>query len=235
MLNSCSQYRYPTEIISHAVWLYYRFALSFRDVEKILATRGIIVSYGAVRQWCLKCGQQYANTIRYNHRKLGDTWFLEEILINFNGVRHYLWRAVDQDGEVLDILVQKHRDQRAAKRFFRKLLKGMRYSPRVIVTKKLSRYSTARKKLMPDVLHWQREWVNSRTVVSHQPKRKRERHMRRFKSQVHTQRFLSAHGPIINLFRVGHNHIKESHFRLFHYRVFNIWGEMTYPKLPALS
>ncbi len=124
--NPYSGYRYPAEIISHGVWLYFRFALGYRDVEEILAVRGVAVSYETVRQWCLKFGQKFAKGIRRRQPRPGDTWFLDEVFITINGERHYLWRAVDQDGDVLDILVQKHRDKRAAKRFFRKLLKGLR-------------------------------------------------------------------------------------------------------------
>ncbi len=156
--NPYSGYRYPGEIISHAVWLYFRFALSYRDVEEILAARGIVVTYEAVRQWCLKFGQGYANKIRHRQGKLGDTWFLDEVFIKIQGELHYLWRAVDQDGDVLEILVQKHCDKRAAKRFLRKLLKGMRYSPRVIVTDKLRSYGAAKKEIIPDVVHRQGKW-----------------------------------------------------------------------------
>ena len=168
-LNPYSGYRYPAEIISHAVWLYFRFTLSFRDVEEILAARGVVVTYEAVRQWCLKFGQDYANKIRHRQGKDGDTWFLDEVFIKIQGELLYLWRAVDQDGDVLDILVQKHRDRRAAKRFFRKLLKGMRYSPRVIVTDKLRSYGAAKREIMPDVMHRQGKWENNRAEVSHQP------------------------------------------------------------------
>ena len=201
--NPYSGYRYPAEIISHGVWLYFRFALSYRDVEEILAARGIVVTYEAVRQWCLKFGQQYANRLRRQRGRLGDTWYMDEVFVTINGERHYLWRAVDQGGDVLDILVQKHRDRKAAKRFFRKLLKGMCYSPRAIVTDKLRSYGAARKEIMPGVMHWQDKWQNNRAENSHQPTRQRERQMRRFKSPGQAQRFLSAHGPINNLFRVG--------------------------------
>jgi len=226
-LNPYSGYRYPAEIISHAVWLYFRFALSFRDVEEILAARGIVVSYEAVRQWCLKFGQGYANKIRHRQGNLGDTWFLDEVFIAINGERHYLWRAVDQDGDVLDILVQKHRDKRAAKCFFRKLLKGMRYAPRVIVTDKLRSYGAAKKEIMPDVVHRQGKWENNRAGVSHEPTRQRERQMRRFKSACHAQRFLSAQGPINNLFRVSRHLLKAKHYRLFRDRAFDTWSEVT--------
>ncbi len=135
--NPYSGYRYPADIISHVVWLYFRFALSFHNIEELLAARGISVTYEAVRQWCLKFGQQFANEIRHRNGRPGDTWFMDEVFVTINGERHYLWRAVDQDGDVLDILVQKHRDKRAAKQFFRELLKGLRYAPRRIVTDKL--------------------------------------------------------------------------------------------------
>ncbi len=198
--NPYSGYRYLAEIISHSVWLYFRFALSFRGVEEILAARGIVVTYKAIRQWCLKFGQGYANKIRHQQGTLGDTWFLDEVFIKIQGELHYLWRAVDQDGDVLDILVQKHRDKCAAKRFFCKLLKGMRYSPRMVVTDKLRSYGAAKKEIIPDVEHKQGKWENNRAEISHQPTRQRERQMRKFKSACHAQRFLSAHGPINNLF-----------------------------------
>ena len=124
--NPYAGYRYPAEIISHTVWLYFRFTLSYRDVEEILAARGIIVTYETVRQWCLKFGQNFANELRRRAPQRGDKWHLDEVYLSINGRWYYLWRAVDQDGYVLDILVQPRRDKRAAKRFFRKLLKGLR-------------------------------------------------------------------------------------------------------------
>jgi putative transposase len=145
-------YRYPAEIISHAVWLYFRFTLSFRDIEELLAARGIVITYETVRQWCLKFSQSFANEIRRRQGRPGDTWFLDEVFSTINGKRHYLWRAVDQEGDVLDILVHRHRDKRAAKRFFRKLLKGLCYAPRRIVTDKLRSYGAARKEVLPDVI-----------------------------------------------------------------------------------
>ena len=231
--NPYSGHRYPTVIISHAVWLYFRFALSYRDVEEILAARGIVVSYEAIRRWCLKFGQQCANRIRHRRGNLGDTWHMDEVFVTINGQRHYLWRAVDQDGDVLDILIQKHRDRRAAKRFFRKLLKGMCYSPRAIVTDKLRSYGAAKKEIMPGVMHWQDKWENNQAENSHQPTRQRERQMRRFKSPGHAQRFLSAHGPINNLFRVGRHLLKAKHYRWFRDRAFDIWTEVTCVRNPV--
>ena len=126
---SYAGHRFPPEIISHAVWRYYRFCLSFRDVEDLLAQRGIEVSYESIRQWCRKFGSEYARGLKRREGRLGDTWFLDEVFVNICGQRQYLWRAVDQDGDVIDILVQPHRDRRAAQRFFRKLLKGRGSSP----------------------------------------------------------------------------------------------------------
>jgi putative transposase len=223
-----SGYRYPAEIISHGVWLYFRFTLSFRDVDELLAARGITVTYETVRQWCLKFGQDFANTIRRRQGRAGDTWYLDEVYITMGGVQHYLWRAVDQDGDVLDILVQKRRDKCAAKRFFRKLLKGLRYCPRKIVTDKLGSYGVARREIMPGVEHVQGKRENNRAEVSHQPTRQRERQMRRFKSSRHAQRFLSVHGPINNLFRVGRHLLKATHYRELRDRSFTMWNEVSY-------
>ena len=200
--NPYTGYRYPAEVISHAVWLYFRFTLSYRDVEELLAARGLIVTYETVRQWCLKFGQDFANELRRHAPRRGDKWHLDEVYLSINGRRFYLWRAVDQDGHVLDILVQPRRNKRAAKRFFRKLLKGLRYVPRVIITDQLKSDGAARKELIPGVEHRQHQGPNNRAELSHQPTRQRERPMRRFKSPGHAQRFLSAHGPINNHFRV---------------------------------
>src|SRR5919198_4568906 len=133
-INRYKNRRFPIEIISHAVWLYFRFCLSYRDVEELLFARGIIVTYEAIRKWCRKFGQSYANQLRRRRPKLGDKWHLDEVFLTICGERHYLWRAVDQEGNVLDILVQRCRDKRAAKKFFRKLLKGCHCIPRVIIT-----------------------------------------------------------------------------------------------------
>jgi putative transposase len=133
-----------TPIISHAVWLYFRFCLSFRDVEELLLERGVVVTYEAIRKWCGKFGQTYANQLRRRRPRPGDKWHMEEVCLTIKGERHYLWRAVDQDGNVLDILVQRRRNKQAAKKFFRKLLKGLTYVPRVIVTDKLKSYGAAK-------------------------------------------------------------------------------------------
>ena len=196
-------YRFPSEIISHVVWLYYRFALSFRDVEDLLAQRHITVSYETIRQWCLTFGADYARTLRRRRGQQGDTWHLDELFVTLNGRQQYLWRAVDEDGDVLDILVQSRRNRRTAVRFFRKLLKRQGCVPRRLITDKLRSYPAACRTVMPSVVHCTAQYANNRAEVSHQPTRQRERQMRRFKSAVHLQRFASVHGVVQNLFRVG--------------------------------
>ena len=168
----------PAEIISHCVWLYFRFALSFRDVEEMLAMPGVSLTYETVREWCLKFGQTYADGLRHNSPRPGDRWHLDEVFLKINGQLHYLWRAVDQDGEVLDILVQKRWDRKAPKKFCRKLLKGLQYVPRVIVTDKLRSYSAAKAELLPSIEHWQQKYQNNRAENSHQPTRLRQKVMR---------------------------------------------------------
>jgi putative transposase len=197
------RHRFPAEIIGHCVWLYFRFALSFRDVEEMLAMRGVVLSYETVREWCLKFGQTYANNLRRRSSRPGDRWHLDEVFLKTNGRTHYLWRAVDQDGEVLDILVQSKRDKKAAKKFFRKLLKHLEYVPSVIITDKLRSYNAAKAELLPSVEHQQQKYGNNRAENSHQPTRLRERVMRRFKSPRHAQRFLSVFGIIGSHLRLG--------------------------------
>jgi len=220
-------YRFPRDIIAHAVWLYHRFNLSFRDVEDLLAERGITVTYETIRQWCLTFGPEFAKSLRHRRGRPGDTWFLDEVFVRIGGRLRYLWRAVDQDGEVLDILVQEHRNTRAAKRFFRKLLKGLHYAPRILVTDKVGSYRVAKHALLSDTRHRTERWQNNRAEVSHQPTRQRERQMRRFKSMEQAQRFLSVHGSINNLFRVGRHLLRAAHHRVFRARAFHVWNEVT--------
>jgi putative transposase len=151
--NIYTGYRYPSHIISHAVWLYHRFTRSFCDIEELLAARGITVSYETIRNWCHKFGPMYCSQIRKNRGQLGDTWYLDEVFIKINGVLHYLWRAGDQDGDEIDILVQKRKDKKAASRFFRKSLECQQASPIKIVTNKLRSDSAAKKELMGGVEH----------------------------------------------------------------------------------
>ena len=220
-------YRFPPEIISHAVWLYYRFCLSFRDVEDLLAERGIIVSYEAIRLWCQKFGPAYARTLKRRQGRLGDTWHLDELFLTIQGRRQYLWRAVDQDGDVIDILLQPRRDRRAAERFFRKLLKSQGCVPRRMVTDKLRSYAAARRTIMPSVAHDTNQYANNRAEVSHEPTRQRERGMRRFKSIAQAQRFLSVHGIIQNLFRVGRHLLRVANYRTLRARAFVVWNAVT--------
>src|SRR6195952_4625594 len=149
--NPHYRHRFPAEIISHAVWLYHVFSLSLRDVELILAERGVVVFYETVRRWCKKFASSFADRLRRRGPRPGDKWHLDEVFIRFQGVQHYLWRAVDQDGVVLDILVRPRRDAKAVKHFFRRLLKGLQYVPRVIVTDKLRSHGVAQRELLPKV------------------------------------------------------------------------------------
>ena len=224
---SCRGYRFPPASISHAVWLYYRFGLSFRDVEDLLAERGVTVTYEAIRQWCSRFGLAYARSLRHRRGQQGDTWHLDELFVKIQGRQRYLWRAVDEDSDVLDILVQSRRNKRAAKRFFRKLMQRQGREPRRLITDKLRSYSAAHRTVMPSVVHSTRQYENNRAEVSHQPTRQRERQMRRFKSAAHAQRFLAVHGPVQNLFRVGRHLLRAVHHRLLRTRSFRIWDEVT--------
>ena len=228
-VSSVSPYkghRFPSEIISHCVWLYFRFSLSFRDVEEMMVERGVVVSYESVREWCLKFGATYAKRIRAHDPRAGDRWHLDEVFLKIQGKLQYLWRAVDQDGEVLDILVQSRRNKRAAKKFFRKLLKVLQYIPRVIVTDKLRGYAAAKAEILPPVQHEQHAGLNNRAENSHQPTRERERRMRGFKSPGQAQRFLSAFGVIASFFRPGRHLQAAANYREIMRRRFTQWREL---------
>ena len=220
-------HRYPREIISHAVWLYYKFGLSLRNVEDLLAERGIVVSYETIRRWCARFGLEYVRRLRRRQGRLGDTWFLDEVFVTINGQRQYLWRAVDQDGDVIDILVPSRRNRHAAERFFRKLLKGQGKVPFRLVTDKLKSYSAALRTIMPSVNHDTEQYANNRAEVSHQPTRQRERQMRRFKSPRQAQLFLSVHGVVLNLFRLSRHRLKAVHHRMLRSRSFATWEAIT--------
>jgi putative transposase len=225
--------RFPVEIISHAVWLYFRFCLSFRDVEELPFERGVVVTYEAIRQWCRKFGREYANQLRRRRPQPGDKWHLDEVVLTIKGKRHYLWRAVDQDGQVLDILVQRRRDKKAAKKFFRKLLQGLTYVPRVIVTDKLKSYGAAKRELLPGVEHRQHRYLNTRAENSHQPTRQRERRRQRFKSPGQAQRFLSAYGLIAQHFCPRRHLFAALAYRQELRKRVQIWQEITTPVLAA--
>ena len=164
---------------------------------------------------------------RYVITRLGDTWHLDELFLKIQGRQQYLWRAVDEDGDVIDILVQSRRDRRAAARFFRKLLKGQGRESRRLITDKLRSYAAAHRTVMPSVVHSTRQYENNRAEVSHQPTRQRERQMRRFTSAAQAQRFLSIHGLVLNLFRVGRHLLRAVHHRLLRTNSFRVWDEVT--------
>ncbi|HUV14503.1 MAG TPA: IS6 family transposase, partial [Acidobacteriota bacterium] len=174
--------RFPPEIISYAVWLYHRFTLSFRDVEDLLAERGVTVSREAIRHWCLKFGPQYARAIRRKQGRLGDTWFVDEVFVKIQGEQLYLWCDVDQDGDTLDILVTKQRNKRTAKRFFRKVLEGQGKVPWRLIADQLRSCSAAHRDVFPSVEHRTQRYETNRAEVSYQRTREQERQMRRFKS-----------------------------------------------------
>ena len=172
--NPFHGFRYPAEVIQHAVWLYHCFSLSLRDVELILAARGIVVSYESIREWGLRFGRLFANALKRRRPRPGDKWHLDEVFVRIRGKLHYLWRAVDQHGHVLDVLVQSRRNAKAAKRFFRKLLRGLQYVPRVVVTDKLRSYGAAKREILPGVEHRQSRYLNNPAEVSHQRTSPRE-------------------------------------------------------------
>ena len=217
------RHRFPPEIIQHTVWLYHRFNLSHRDIEDLLAKRGIAVSYEAIRLWCNKFGPRFARRLRRNHQGFGDTFFIDEVFVKIQGKQHYLWRAVDQDGEVVDVFLQKRRDGNAARRFFRRLLRVHQGEPRKIVTDKLRSYGVAHRELIPETIHDTSQYANNRAELSHQPTRVRERGMRRFKSTQQAQRFLSTHAVVYNLFNLGRHLVSAEHYRFFRQRAFASW------------
>ena len=226
MKNIYKRHRFPPSIIQHAVWLYYRFNLSIRDVEDLLAERNISVSYEAIRLWINKFGPEFTKRLRRRHSGFGDTYFLDEVFIKIGGKQHYLWRAVDQDGEVVDIYLQKRRDAKAATRFFQRFLKagGM---PREIITDKLRSYGVAHRSLIPSARHNTQQYANNRAELSHQPTRVRERGMRRFKSISQAQRFLESHAAVYNLFNLHRHSLSRKYFKLFRLRSFVAWDAIT--------
>ncbi|GAB2462860.1 IS6 family transposase [Streptomyces incanus] len=220
-------HRYPVEVISHCVWLYFRFPLSFREVEELMLQRGVIVSYETVRRWCAKFGQAYASGLRRRRPRPRDKWHLDEVFVKINGELKYLWRAVDADGNVLDILVQNRRDKAAARRFFRRLLKKTCAVPRVIVTDKLRSYGAAHRQVMPLVEHRSHQGLNNRAENSHQPTRQRERAMKGFRSVGAAQRFLAAFSGISPHFRPHRHLMTATEYRTEMTIRFAIWDQIT--------
>ncbi len=219
------RHRFPAEIISHCIWLYHRFGLSFRALEELLFERGVVLSYETVRRWCLKFGAEYARRLKRRLVQPGDKWHLDEVFLTIGGERRYLWRAVDQDGITLDILVTRKRDKRSAKRFLRKLLRA-NPKPRVVVTDKLRSYGAALKELLPHTEHRQSRYLNNRAENSHQRTRRRERVLQRFKSPAHAQRFLSVFEPLNTHFRPPRHLLKAPDYRQTLSERFSTWQEV---------
>ena len=215
--------------MGQALWLYYRFNLSHRDIEDLLAERGIIVSHEAIRLWCIKFGALYSRRLKRKHRGYGDTFYIDEVFAgvpdhSINGKQHYLWRAVDQDGEVVDVYLQAKRDGTAAKRFFRRLMKAGGQEPRKIVTDKLRSYGVAHRELIPETIHSTKQYENNRVEQSHEATRLRERGMRRFKSVKQAQRFVTAHAAVHNLFNLARHLVSAEHYRNLRITAFSEWS-----------
>ena len=224
---SYSRYRFPPAIIQHAVWLYYRFPLSYRDVEDLLAQRGVDVSYETVRRWALKFGQAYARRLRTTRPRPDVRWHLDEVFVSITGKRMYLWRAVDSEGEVLDILVQSRRNKTAALKVIRKLLRKQGFVPATFITDKLPSYGAALKDLGLIRHHDFGGRKNNRAENSHLPVRQRERRMQRFKSARSAQRFLSTHATVYNTFNVQRHLISRKTLRQLRNHAMSLWQTVT--------
>jgi len=219
-------YRYhhfPAPIIRHAVWLYVRFTLSYRDVEDLVAERGIDVSYETVRRWVLKFGPAFARQLRQRRPRPSARWHLDEMVVRIGGERMYLWRAVDHEGEILDMLVQRRRDKRAAVKLMRTLLKKQGFAPATIVTDKLRSYTAAFRDLRLSARHEQGLRANNRAENSHQVVRRREQKMQCFKSPSSAQCFLSLHAVVYNTFNVQRHLISRSTLRVFRAHAMTQW------------
>jgi putative transposase len=215
-------------VVEQCVWLYFRFALSYRNVEEMMAKRGVQLTYESVREWCHKFGPLYAAQLQKKRARIGSKWHLDEVFIKMNGVQHYLWRAVDQNGATIDILVQPRRDRWAALRFFRKLLDVVGRAPRVIVTDKLRSYAAAKRKILPDVEHRQSRYLNNRAENSHQSTRVRERQMKRFQSPEHAQRFLSVFESINASFYIRRHILSAASYRRRLKQAFHLWHKTAF-------
>ena len=220
---SYARHQFPPEVIRHATWLYLRFTLSYRDVEELLAERGLDVSYETVRRWVIKFGPVFARNLRRARPRPSDTWHLDEMVVSIQGRRMYLWRAVDSEGEILDMLVQPRRDKAAALKLMRKLLKKQGYAPRMLVTDKLASYGCARRELGLSVRHEQGLRKNNRAENSHQVVRRRERKMQGFRSAGSAQRFLSAHSAVHNTFNLQRHLISRRTLRVFRSEAAEQW------------
>ena len=234
-MNIYQRHRFPPDIISYAVWIYYRFNLSHRDIEDLLAERGITVSYETIRLRCIRFGARYARRLKRKQQGYGDTFYIDEVFVKINGKQHYLWRAVDQEslphersecfghGDVVDMYLQEKRDGAAAKRFFSRLLRSHDEEPRKIVTDKLRSYQVAHREIMPEAIHVTDRYAINRIEQSHEAIRVRERGMRKFKSKEQAQRFLDALAAVQNLFNPGRHLVRAEHHRNLGARAFEEW------------
>jgi putative transposase len=223
---SYSGYRFPPEIIQRAIWLYLRFTLSFRDVEDLLAERGIAVSYETVRRWVNHFGPMIAADLRKRRPRPGTIWHLDEVYLKIAGRMVYLWRAVDSEGEVLDVLVQSKRNKHAALKLMRKLLKKYGFVPHQMITDDLRSYGAATHDLGIDSRHERGRWKNNRAENSHQPTRRRERKMQRFKSAGAAQKLLSTHATVYNTFNVQRHLASARTHRTFRAAAMSTWREV---------
>jgi putative transposase len=219
------RHRFPAEIIGHAVWLYFRFNLSHRDVEELLAERGVQVSYEAIRLWCREFGAAYTEHLRRRQPGAADKWQVDEVQLKIRGRKYWLWRAVDQDGFVLDILVQERRNEAAAVAFLRRVLATAGGEPRVIVTDKLASYVPAVRRVLPTAEHRRHKRLNNRAENSHVPVRKRERVLRRVKSAEQAQRFLEPFSAVRNHFRPRRHRLSAHQYRQIMQHRFRTWRE----------
>jgi len=222
---SYAGYRFPPEIIQQAIWLYLRFALSFRDVEDLLAERGIMVSYETVRRWVNHFGPIIAADLRKRRPRPHSIWHLDEVYLKIGGRMVYLWRAVDAEGEVLDVLVQSKRDRHAALKLMRKLLRKYAFAPERLVTDDLRSYGSAARDLGLESRRERGRWKNNRAENSHQPTRRRERKMQRFKSAGSAQKFLSSHAAVYNTFNVQRHLASAQTHRILRAAAMSTWRE----------
>jgi putative transposase len=219
-------HRFPAEVIAQAVWMYFRFPLSLRIVEDLLAARGIIVSHETVRRWPRSLAVTSPTRSAGAHRNWEINGHLDEVVISISGKQHWLWRAVDSEGYVLDLLVQSRRDTGAALRLLRKLISKQGRAPRVLVTDKLGSYGAARRGLKMSFEHRQHKGLNNRAENSHQPTQRRERTMKRFKSARHLQSFVSIHDPIANLFHFPRNCMNATDYRFLRAEAMSVWADL---------
>ena len=225
-MNTYKRHRFPAEIMSYAVWFYYRFNLSHRDIEDLLAELGITVSREAIRLWFIKYGAVYTRRLKRTHQGYGDKLFIDEVFVRINGKQHYLWRAVDQDGEVVDVYLQAKRNGAAAKRFFKRLLRKHGGEPRKIVTDKLRSYPVAHREVVSDVMHKTDRYANNRAKQSREATRVRKRGMRKFKSVKQAQRFVTVHAAVSNLFNLGRHLVGAQHYRDLRISAFGEWSRV---------